>query len=459
MTVATSVVGARRSRPNRTLAVALMALVILAPLPLGSNRPVFWALGALLIGLVGAVYFGALAARGSALRNPVGSFRIPAALGLAYLGWLVLQIVPLGAVFGSFETTLPSGITVAHDTISIAPGATMLAAMRVAGYGLLFFLLLQAAAHQERARVMATALFLAIVAWAAYGAVALVQLGDSVLLFEKWAYEGSMTGPFVNRNSFATFLAMGFVAGVGLSLERLLGGGGGKRPDLLSAEMLRSYLVALATVLLLAALFATNSRMGVFAGLAGGTVTVGLFALTRPQVSRKAVVVAALGGLLALAMLLRLYGGGVVERMDNVDESADIRLALYEQILGLIAARPWTGWGGDTFELAFRAFRDVPVSLDKNWERAHSTYLAHWSETGLIFGSIPLLLVALALYGCIKALRRDEVKVLPAIGIGVIVTGALHSIVDFSLEMQANAWLFIAFLGIALARRPRRRRT
>ncbi len=458
MTLAMSALAVGSSSPNRTLAVTLVVLVALAPLPLGSNRPVFWALGALLIGTVGAVYFGVQAARGTALRNPLGAFRAPVVLGVAYLGWLVIQIIPIGVLAGPFETTLPSGITVLHDTISIASGATTLAAVRVAGYGLLLFLFLQAAAHQDRARVMATALFLAVVGWAAYGAVALVQFGDSILVFEKWAYEGSMTGPFVNRNSFATFLAMGFVAGVGLSLERLIGPREGRRPDPLSAEMLRSYLIVMATALLLAALLMTNSRMGVFAGLVGGCLTAGLFALTLPRVGATARIGMAFAGLVAAAGLLRLYGGGVAERMEDVDRSADIRLTLYEQIVGVIVVRPWTGWGGDTFELAYRAYRDVPVSLDKNWERAHSTYLAHWLESGLIFGSIPLLLVALALYGCIRALRRDEIKVLPAIGIGVIVTGALHSVVDFSLEIQANTWLFIAFIGIALARLPRRSR-
>jgi len=443
------------NRTQTVLMVSLLTILALAPLPLGSNRPVFWALGALLMGIVGVVYFGALALRGQRMR--VTATWLPAALTAAglYLGWIAVQALPLGLLFGSFETVLPTGYVVETNTLSLTPGDTTLAGLRVAGYGMLFFLMLQLAGNRDRAKHIAQILFFIVAGWGLYGLLALVQFGDSILVFEKWAYLGSATGPFVNRNSFATFLAMGLVTGLGLAADRATRQGG-KTSNSITTRLTDSsnmhvYLLIVISFVVLATLFQTNSRMGVFAGLIGTGLTLTLILARRLGLGRGTlllvpVVLVAVGGVAAW-----LYGGVLLDRLGGVEQDANVRLAAYRQILGMISQRPMTGWGADSFEVVYRAFRAPPVSLEFSWARAHSTYLAHWAETGVLFGSIPLLLVGAAFVACLfAALRRDSDIVLPAIGAGVIATGAIHSLVDFSLEMQANVWLFLALIALAL---------
>lgn len=88
----------KRNRIQSVLVVVLLALVILAPLPLGSNRPVFWALGALVMGMTGAIYFGLLSLRGAAMRTRPRWMGIAAAAGAVWLGWCILQALPLGTL-------------------------------------------------------------------------------------------------------------------------------------------------------------------------------------------------------------------------------------------------------------------------------------------------------------------------------------------------------------------------
>lgn len=446
-----------RSATQAALSVVLVVLLALAPLPLGSNRPVFWALGALVLGISGAIYCATLAVRGQSLRMSPAWLSTAMALGAAYLFWIVLQVLPLGALTGGFETTLPSGLVVRHDTLSLTPGASILAALRVAGYGMLFFLGLQVAANRDRSKRVAQALFFMVTAWALYAMLALVQFGDTILFFEKWAYFGSATGPFVNRNSFATFLAMGLVTGLGLVADRATRAqrhaSTSRAAQLTDASSMHIYLLGLMSLLVLATLFQSNSRMGVFAGLVGASLTLMLIVARRLALNRRILLLVPLALAVTGAITAWFYGGVLFERLGGVEQAADVRLAVYLQVLDMIAQRPLTGWGADSFEVMYRAFREPPVSVEFSWARAHSTYLSHWMESGVIAGSIPMILVGWAFVACLwAAIRRDSDIVLPAIGAGVILTGAVHSLVDFSLEMQANTWLFIVLIALALGR-------
>ena len=79
-------------------------------------------------------------------------------------------------------------------------------------------------------------------------------------------------------------------------------------------------------------------------------------------------------------------------------------------------------------------------------EQAHSTYLALWAEFGFLFGSLPLLIVLAAAI----RLLASRLSGLCLAAIGVIVVAAVHSIVDFSLEIEAVAFIFVAVVFLAI---------
>ena len=95
--------------------------------------------------------------------------------------------------------------------------------------------------------------------------------------------------------------------------------------------------------------------------------------------------------------------------MATVDRDADVRLAVYEQTLDLIAARPMSGYGGGTYEDAFRAVKSDPISPDVTFDAAHNLYLELAAELG-IPATIAVVLSVLLLAGttAVAAVRREN---------------------------------------------------
>src|SRR3569623_1092017 len=240
-------------RGNDVFAVLLLLLVAISPLPLASNRPFFWAAGAILIGLLGLAYAIFLWTFGHSLRTIRSRLLL---LGLPFglfCGYLAIQLLLLGSIVPISFTDV-DGQTLSTNTLSMTPGNTWLMLLQMLSYGTLFVLIVQVAANGDRAVLMLRVLHLVIAAYATYSLIALTQLGDTILGVAKWAYLGSATGTFVNRNSFATFLAIGVASGVAILAAEMLSLGRRRLPV--------SVPVALHTVALLvtaAALVATGS--------------------------------------------------------------------------------------------------------------------------------------------------------------------------------------------------------
>ncbi len=437
--------GNRQRRLNGALAVILVAIVAIAPILLGSNRPFFWGLWATVTGAIALFYCAALLVRGESLRVPLGRLWLPALLLLALLVFLGVQMLPMATTFMT-----ATGDAVASATLSLAPGATWSTLLQFATYGLFFFLMLQVAANRSRARRIGVALFIIVVAHALYGLFALVLLDDSLLFFSKWAYAGFATGGFVNRNSFATFLAFGLVLGVLLASRELKSGAAAGRSN--------AAMVLAGGILILATLVATGSRMGLFAGLVGAALAALMAGAKGERAGRTRGLLFAAVPVAAAIVVLLLYGAGTFDRLGSIETDANVRGDLYQQVIGMIAARPWLGYGGGAFEVAYPLAHQLPVSPDLVWDRAHSTYLSLWTEMGLVAGSIPLLLLAWIGVDALRLYlsRRSGDWTAPAAAVAVSVVAAVHSTVDFSLEMQANVFLFLAILAVGVARNAAR---
>jgi O-antigen ligase len=440
---------------HNRLAFWLLVLLALSPVPFGSNRPAFWGVSAAAVGLIGLAYAARIILSGGKARLAEGAIAAEATATTLLIAALIVQVLPLGGIV-PIEFRAADGYALLSTTLSLASGSTLLMLLQVAGYAVFAFLAMQVGVNQGRAHTLLRVVFFLIVGYALVGLVSLTQLGDTILGLEKWSYQGAATATFVNRNSFATFLAFGLVIGASLVASHLrhVEVAGPKRFRLPETALL---LVLAGLVFILAALLATQSRMGFFAGAVGATVV-----LVAGMLKGRASTVAWLTTIALLAVsavtLVSLFGLDLLERVGSVESAADVRGAFYTQIWQMIGARPWTGYGGGTFELAYPLFHQAPVSADLVWDKAHSTYLALWTELGLVAGSLPLLAVAiLAGKSLIAFLRRDSSWAVSLAALGVVLVAAIHSLVDFSLEMQANTYmfLFVVALGAAGAHRPR----
>ncbi|MNL66556.1 hypothetical protein D3C87_1910430 [compost metagenome] len=86
------------------------------------------------------------------------------------------------------------------------------------------------------------------------------------------------------------------------------------------------------------------------------------------------------------------------------------------------------------------------------WDKAHNSYLTLLSELGLVAGLlIPLMLLTIG-WMLARAPGGSARERLPVtVALGVLAVGASHSLVDFSLEIQAVTLWFVALLACGLA--------
>lgn len=436
-----------RTTFNDRLALALLAILFLAAIPFGSNRPFFWALWTSATGLVGTVYFASLRSRALELSRPLHGMLFLLVPFLAIALFICLQLSPTGAILASFGVDASVSGPFGTGYFSLTPGDSWLSLCRWITYGLVFLLAAQLASRSRRRLFVMKGLFSIVTAQALYSLAALTQFGDTILFFDKWAYEGVATGTFVNRNSLATFLALGLVIGStyllvgGQVVDRSRSRSQRKRPP--KMDLNERVFWAVGSLTIFSALLSTQSRMGIGAALIG-VLTALLMPRGTSSVSRRAYAIVAVSAVAAVA-----YFGFGFDRFLLVEKAAETRIELYRQVIEMIVDRPLMGFGAGSFEYAYPLYHAPPVSSAYVWERAHSTYLQLWSELGVVAGSVPIIMVVTLLVATWRGTRRNGgAKPEQLAMVGAVACVAVHSLVDFSLEIEAVALLFVVILAI-----------
>ncbi len=432
-----------------------MVFLLLTPVPLGSNRPAFWMVWSSLIGSMTLFYGAGLIWLRTQPRYRLSSFAPEIAALLALCGFIAFQMLPLAGWFPELvQANNAAGAK--PRTLSLDPGGSGLVLIQFFTFGLLFFLTVQVAANRRRARRMLVGILCIIALFAVIGLLSLTQWGDTLLGFEKQTYLGYATGTFINRNSFATYLAVGLTLGAVLFVEAIAG----RKDGTLGQFLGRLALVLGCVAVIAAALLATGSRMGTAAGIAGAATAAVLAVLLLKGVSRMGAVSVILALAAGAFIVFAVFGTALVERLvltPGVDQS---RVEAHRIIWEAVFERPWFGYGAGSFATAFQMFQRPPLPADFTWDNSHSTYLALWFELGLIAGSIPLLVIIFLGLRAVRAARDPSSTTTSIAAIGTIVVFALHSLLDFSAEIEANAFLFTVVLALGAAggaaRRPKR---
>jgi O-antigen ligase len=204
-------------------------------------------------------------------------------------------------------------------------------------------------------------------------------------------------------------------------------------------------------VMCLLATFLTGSRAGVSVSLLGFVVAVvGFF--YRDLVGRRGVLIAVGAGCGLALLTLYFLAGNVVARFIEDGLIDPTRLSLYRSTLRMIADRPWFGTGLGTFASAFPAYRSDDISTYFVYDRAHSTLLELAAEAGLPLASIVVISWMIAfgvLTHGVRTRRRD--RIIPAAALSVGLLAALHSLVDFSLQIPGFAIVVFGLLGAGIA--------
>ena len=282
-------------------------------------------------------------------------------------------------------------------------------------------------------------------------------------------FGGSPFGPFVNRNHFAgwTIMVLPLAMAAGCAAwERARTRSGRDFRDRMSWLSTRqaagALLMTFAAGVMSLALLMSQSR----SGLAGCATSVLIFAwvlVPRQATARGRFAAAALvGGLFIGAMAwagIDMIAGRLSSAMQDVSSPMG-RLQAWSDTSRIIADFPLTGTGLNTYGTAMLQYQTGDRRLQ--FQEAHNDYLQLMAEGGLLV-AIP---AAIALGVVVRDMRR-RFREAPRNGttywlrvgaVAALVSIAVQSLFEFSLQMPGNAALFAVIAAIALHRSPNLRR-
>ena len=431
----------------------LVLVVVLAPMPFGSNRPWAWSLLALVAGALLASWAWRLWRCGAPPAVAPGRVRGPMLLFLLVCLYAGFQAVPgLPDSLANPYWQLPARLLgeAPRNSISIDPAGTITALMRLLTYGAIFWLALQSFRPIEQADRAMFTIAIAAAGYSAYGLLMHLSGAELILWYPKWDHLDSVTGTFPNRNHFATFTGLGLLCALAYLARQLSAAGNPKDglTELLLHPHPRQFAILAAVPLGLAGLLLSLSRAGVLSALLACAVF--LIGLVKRGRGQRMIWLALLVAFFTLASLyVASAGEGLVDRLALLfdPEAAEYRFPAYRLMLGAIADFPWLGLGYGTFEDAFNIYRLPPIVV--YFDTAHSTYLENAIELGLpaalaLWSSIGWLAAI-----CLGAFRRRHPAWIYgwAAACATLLVG-VHAAVDFSLQIPAVAVAYAVILGI-----------
>jgi O-antigen ligase len=445
-----------RQPADRLLFYALLALLLWAPLPFGSN--VSWASSLMQAWIFLIAGFWILQCyRGRVwLNQPFLRARPVIACLLLVFVWILLQTLPLPE--GLLRALSPRALeihaaTQSHPSFSLDVYATRQAALQSLAYLLLFCLALLLVNDRARIRRAAQAIILGGVFQASYGSIATLA-GLSYGFFVSNEADAA-TGTFINPNHLAGYLEMCLAVGVGLMLSELSQKSTGSWRDS-ARRLLRTLLgnkarVRIALVIMVAALVLTRSRMGNIAFFLGLTVVGMFYLLAVRRLSSGVMIFFASMLVIDLLVVSNFFGlERVAKEIQQTSIQSEDRVETNRDTLAMLQDFPLTGTGAGSFYAVYPMYTSA-VRVTGFTRHAHNDYLQFASELGIVAAAALGVVVLASLWTAIRAQLRRRDPLLQGMGFGVtmaIVALLIHSAVDFNLQIPANATLFVFILAL-----------
>jgi O-antigen ligase len=447
------------SQQQLWLFVALAVLLVLAPLPLGGNRPWAVAMLAVISACLLVLTWCTLLWRGVSPLAILAPASIPL---LALAGYAALVAAQW---WGGSEGSL---------LFSSAPHQTRQYLLRTLVFGCVFANVLLLARSPQRIRWLSMVLVvsggvqaLLAIYWLALGA-------SYQFMFEDIRHGGHATGTFVNRNHLAGYLYLTMAAGIGLLLGSIDTGAQEARRwrdhvvNLLQFVLSPRMALRLLLLVMVIALVLTRSRMGNTAFFSALVVLGIVVAVTAPALRLKALVLVASMVIIDVVVVGQWVGlDRVLQRIDQTavaiedfrgEETVESRLDPAWYTLPMVAERPFFGWGGGSYFIAFPPFKSQEMLLHQQFfDHAHNDYAEIAADTGLVGLSLLAVLVLATLRRAWQLLttrgQPTATKGAAYAGVMAITCLMLHSMVDFNLQIPANALTACALLALVWASR------
>jgi O-antigen ligase len=387
------------------------------------------------------------------------------------LAYLFIQIIPLPEALVAFFSpqteiiagkSIPASLVINNSShsayIPITPYTypVQMSLLRWFIYGIFFLGFSRTLSTRIRIEtatgcILATACFSCL-----YGIFQTYSGSDQIWWFTKVSYLEDVTGTFINRNHFASFMGMALMLAVSYSFS-FKGIGFNEKNNfrkrvsnfLVNQQFYGKKLLALSSGVVIGfGLILSASKAGIISATAGLFFISGFFLLKKNQ--RR-------NGLITLAvffciMLLALFIGAehTWYRFDGFGTSFDVRKRYTETTLQLFLNFITFGVGVGNFRYAFPKYQNA---LDgySFIEYAHNDWIQFLAEAGIVGFILFLAGITYYLYRNTSLLKKAKSPYHVALGImplAAIVMISIHSYSDFNLHIPANFLILSAIVAI-----------
>ncbi len=421
-------------RSDTPLFYAYLALLAWIPLPLGSNKP--WAVSLLCFATftLSALWLIQFARHRVSLSSSF-SKSLPVIV--------LLSIAPLWAIFQLLlNITIDVNSTLQESLLGLA-------------FVCLFSLTTLLIRSRRRVKLLCYVLIGSGLFQAVYGSMMKLTGIEYLFFVPKEHYLNLATGTFVNRNHLAGYLELTLAVGIGVMISTLDGYRSANWRDffrrVLTTMLGNKVRLRIILVMMVAGLVMTHSRMGNTAFFSSLTIA-GVLALILSRRSTKATIILISSLIIIdLAVVGTFFGvEEVVQRLEKSSESSETRDEVNTYTLEAIEDNLLTGSGAGSYYTNFPAYREYDVGRGF-YDHAHNDYFQFASEYGVVVTGCLLLAVLLVFVSAIRAQIKRKNPLMRGIAFSAtmaIIALAIHSTVDFNLQIPANAATFMVILAL-----------
>jgi len=448
---------------HRGLFVSILLMLAWVPIPIGSNRG--WSvaiLEAVALSIFG-IWAMSYALRPFPVPKPVGELRVSLLILAAWICFPVVQLATLPAWLAQLVSEqayelyqyLPASESSVRFFLSVDREATLSGFLRQCALASVFFCVLAIAGSRERLRVLLIVLFAVGFIEALYGLIVYVG-GGELGLWDPGHEAGTVSGTYVNQNHFAGLMELTIPVAMGLVImshepyER----GTGRRALLrwgFSMMSGQQGILHFGLLVMFGALILSTSR-GAVGSLASALVIGVLIAASRRGAGARELRIGLTAVALVVLAVAWLGVGNLSSKLESTGLASD-RAEIRELSYMMIDDSPIVGTGVGTYRWVLPRYKDDRFGSGF-YEHAHNDYLEVLGEQG-VFGLL-LLSIALGLIGVkiLGAYRRDQDPVIRGALFSAVVgctSLLIHGLVDFNLQIPANALYFSTLLGVGAA--------
>jgi O-antigen ligase len=358
---------------------------------------------------------------------------------IALSGWITIQLWIFPYIFG-WSIFLPAGA----DASPLEPGPFNIS--ETLHYWSIFcaywvFAYLVSKLSRQECLLLLWVVTLSLCFQLIYGLLAHFAGSRTYLgIWERVHYIHSATGTFVNHNHYAGYLALCLP----LVLSFFISSNGDGRANFPKA--VRWIIAPLTSMFCLLALIASTSRMGVAVGVLGLSLWLWLFLRqkNRRTLSTRSRVAILLSMLVFLALVALWFGiEGMVDRFARL-MVIEGRWELWGDALNFSWASWLTGVGAGAFADAYQLVQSPSAIFVA--QEAHNDYLQFFLEFGLIGGG---LVISSIIYWLVKLYPKGHSTLTMGAMVTIFVV-ALHSVVDFGLQIPGYAATFWLAVGLVM---------